>query len=765
MTPPTRGRWVALVPIFFLVISMPSATDAKTSVVWARKRLSRTCEPPYKFYSSAHTAGAAPCCATIEGLCPGGTACPSSGICLDANTACVPGPVVDRPNVILFVSDDQGACQYGMSEECRSPQSGTPTPTPKTPNIDLLAGFGTVFPVAHNTASWCFPSLASALTGRFQKDFSNRKVSDALFSTIPNVLRGLTGDASAGADPYNAGNAIGGYCTLLGGKFVASLDQSTFDARTKSSFRVLGRNDCIAGPAGSAPRCGSAVSAAYAPLTLGRSTDVFNFLDMLLYVQPSSQPPQYAMQHFFVWYAPHLPHEPFRAPQVVRDYLFGGLGSYPLGGAMDLGRWCTGPACPPVVQAFDEGDFGTLRDFYANVWWTDDNLREIRKFLAMESAAHCIGPEGRSRFDVTDPALCPGVWSTVLPDLSRNTVLMFFSDNGFDLPNSKHEYTENGYRTALFVFDPRSLADVPHWDPEQAGPPPQPRKREAVAHTNDILPTALGLALGTAGSQPCPVGPDGRACDGHDLRPQLVDAPGGPAPIEALRHASCGHETNRPTAPTRSRFLVTRPGSVGRCTRTANAACATNAECTAGEFCLGGFCAKTSPDTPCSTTATCSPGAACQGGACRVGPACVDDGDCTALLGAGYACAGREQHWCRNDPNVPCTTSADCPVCPTVGTSPVPCKRLCEARMFKYYADPGTVPGPELVDLFIDPDENGLHSGKGALINSLSDPSGPYATTIRRLNCCIDDWWPDAVGQIGTRCQSGDSCPADFVCE
>jgi arylsulfatase A-like enzyme len=764
MPSPRRALWTSLALLIGFGACLPPAVDAKVPVVWARKRLPKTCEPPHRFYSSAHVPGAAPCCPMVEGACAGGAACPPSGVCPGDGKACMPDRTVERPNIILFVSDDHGACHYGASEECRSTQTGSPLPAPRTPNLDLLAGHGTVFPVAHNTAGWCFPSLASTLTGRHQKTFTNRKVNDLFYATIPNVLRKLEGDPNAVADPFNAGNAIGGYCTMLAGKFIAALDETTFDARAKSGNRTLGRNACVAGPPGSAPRCGTSVEATYAPFTTGRATDVFNFLDMLLYRVPGSSPAEYRMQNFFVWYAPRIPHAPLRAPDPVRHHLFGGLGAYPRGGLMNLAQWCTGGTCAPVVQAFDEVSSGTGHEFYANVWWGDDNIRELRKFLALESAPHCIGADGRSRFDVTNPASCPGTWSGVAPDLPRNTVFMHLADNGWHLPRSKHAYTENGYRTALYVFDPRTLPEVPHWDPEQAGPPPPARKSEALAHTNDALPTALGLALGTPGSQACPVGPDGRACDGRDLRPHLADAPGGPAPIETLRRATCGHETNRPTSPTANRFLVTRPGSVGRCVRATSPACATTADCGAGEFCLGGLCAPAATETTCATTATCPAGAACLGGRCRSGPPCADTSDCTGLLGAGYVCEGREQRWCRNDPNVACSTSADCPACPSVAGNAVPCKRLCEARTFKLYASPGTVPGPELVDLFLDPDEHGLHSGSGALIKSMSTMTGPYASTIRRLNCCIDEWWPEIAATAGSLCSAGFSCPADFSC-
>jgi hypothetical protein len=104
-------------------------------------------------------------------------------------------------------------------------------------------------------------------------------------------------------------------------------------------------------------------------------------------------------------------------------------------------------------------------------------------------------------------------------------------------------------------------------------------------------------------------------------------------------------------------------------------------------------------------------------------------------------------------------------VCPSVDGSPVPCGRLCEARVLKFYATPGSVPGAELSDLFLDPDEHGLHRGMpGSLIADLSDPQGAYASSMARMNCCIDDWWPEIVAQTGTLCTPGLSCPADLTC-
>ena len=100
---------------------------------------------------------------------------------------------------------------------------------------------------------------------------------------------------------------------------------------------------------------------------------------------------------------------------------------------------------------------------------------------------------------MSDPAACQGTWaSSVSPDSARNTVIIYLTDNGWFLPNSKHAYTENGYRTRLLVFDPRNLASVPDWDPTQQTPPPVHEVAE-LAHSTDVLPTALGYALDTPG--------------------------------------------------------------------------------------------------------------------------------------------------------------------------------------------------------------------------------------------------------------------------
>src|SRR5262245_20857150 len=211
----TRGSIVLLVLAAALIA--PAPVPAK-KLQWS-KRLGK-CEPPAVFYSPNHRPGTLPCCPTVEGVCAGGGACPAAGIRPADGKTCEPAAITPRPNVVLFISDDQGYCDYGTAGECRSVQTGTPIPPPSTPNLDVLAGYGTIFPIAHNTASWCFPSLATIVTGRYQKSFGHKGKVGEKFVTIPRVLHTLGDDPGAPIDPYNSSrNRVGGYCTFLGGKF------------------------------------------------------------------------------------------------------------------------------------------------------------------------------------------------------------------------------------------------------------------------------------------------------------------------------------------------------------------------------------------------------------------------------------------------------------------------------------------------------------------------------------------------------------------
>jgi hypothetical protein len=755
---PAGGGFPFLLLLGLAAVLRPASEAGALGLRWSL----RTCEPPTVFYSPSHQSGSPPCCPSVEGICPGGDACPTGGVCPDGS-ACVPGAITARPNIVLLLADDQGACHYGTAGECRSGETGTPIPPPSTPNLDVLAGYGTVFPIAHNTASWCYPSIASLLTGRYARNYGGPSHIGDRLTTIPKALRGLTG-ASAPADPWNAGNVIGGYCTFLGGKFTPSTGDHGFDA--VATGRRLGRTRCQPGINGGPPRCGSETSSIYRPTTVLHMEDLFEFLESLKIRLPntgSGPTAEFAMQHFFAWVAPRVPHQPLRAPDEIENYLFGRVASPALGGLFQLGQYCRNGFCPPVVAAFNEWNFGTNRAYYANVWWIDDLVREIRKYLARVSVPHCIDPDGNGRYDVSGPAQCRGVWaSPVAPQPERNTVIIYLSDNGWFLPDSKHRFTENGYRTRIIVFDPRTLPHLPGWDGLREAAPPAHEALE-LAHSTDVLTTALGYALNAPGAQECPIASDGTRCDGRDLRPYVAQS-GVPPATTPLRLALCGHQTKHSTSPTRFRYLLTRPGSVGRCIDLDAPPCTTAAQCARGAACLGGHCTP-SAEPPCVGDSQCGEGAACLGGRCRPAPSCIDDAACAELFPGGrYACLEREAKWCRNAPGVRCGTHADCPACPPgPGATAPPCGRVCEPRQLKLYVMPrGGGAKAQLTDLFLDPDEQGLLSRKrGTLVDDLSEPDGRYASTIQRLNCCIDDWWPDAAAS-GTSCAGG--CPTDFSC-
>lgn len=754
-----RWRSIALLLLSALILAAPGAAEA---VRWGRRPTS-LCEPPSSFYGPAHQNGRTPCCATQPGVCPGGVACPANGTCPGTAIRCLPAADRIRPNVVLIISDDQGSCHYGTAGECRSAESGTPIPPPATPNLDVLAGHGTVFPIAHNTAAWCFPSLNSMLTGRYQRSMQGSRNLSERFATIPSVLRSLEGEAGTTPDPFDPQSSIGGYCSLLGGKFTGAGGKSAFDAQSRLGARRLGKTPCSSGGTGQPPLCGSDRGAGVDPLSIPAMRDLFEFVDGMFY-PVAGQPGTFATQPFFSWYAPRIPHAPLRAPDVILQYLFAGRTG--LGGVFQLGALCRGSLCPSAVRAFDDSNVGTEREFYGSVWWVDDNVRELRKYLARKSAPHCILRSGGSRLGATSPAQCTGgTWATrFTTPVDRNTVLIYLSDNGWFLPDSKHSFTENGYRTRLFVYDPRTVDPAPPWRAADAVRA-QPNESPELAHSTDLLPTILGFALDTPASQACPESDDGTPCDGRDLRPHLRTTAGPAAPQAPLRHALCGHATQRGSAPSRQRYLLTRPGSVGRCVDVTLPACQGTSDCAGGRTCIGGRC-MTTVETGCASTAQCAKGSLCLAGRCVAGPPCLDDVSCiSAFQNLAAHCAAREAKWCRNAPNQECATAADCPVCPPVapGAASPPCGRVCEPRQLKLYLGTGHE-GTELVDLFSDPDEHRRRAGDDPLVRAMSSPNGVYGADVRRLSCCVDDWWPEGASG-GTACApSTHACPADFVC-
>ena len=71
-------------------------------------------------------------------------------------------PVRD-PNILIIVADDLGYADLGF-------QGGTDIPTP---GIDALAANGVRFSNGYVTGTWCSPTRAGLLTGRYQQRFGD----------------------------------------------------------------------------------------------------------------------------------------------------------------------------------------------------------------------------------------------------------------------------------------------------------------------------------------------------------------------------------------------------------------------------------------------------------------------------------------------------------------------------------------------------------------------------------------------------------------
>lgn len=81
----------------------------------------------------------------------------------------------DRPNVLVFLSDDVGWGEYGF-------QGATDIPTP---NIDSIARNGVRFTQGYVSGPYCSPTRAGLLTGRYQTRFGHEFNSTARQSGLP----------------------------------------------------------------------------------------------------------------------------------------------------------------------------------------------------------------------------------------------------------------------------------------------------------------------------------------------------------------------------------------------------------------------------------------------------------------------------------------------------------------------------------------------------------------------------------------------------
>jgi len=556
------------------------------------------CEAPETFYSAAHDLSiTTPCCPRAMERCPGGVACvgPMCAAPYD-DVPCSPGPPTDRPNVILFLSDDQGYCHYGfMGPGCRTSKSGAAVPVPATPNLDRLVlqpenqGRARLFEITLANSAFSPTARQTIVTGQLLKENNDPNVPRRF---LPQLLQGPDGPA---------------YCSFGGGGKVGSSDLAGAGFNASHSSRQLGKTPCEAAPCApncdEPPRCGADQTTEELSAS---DLSPFDFIDAMLIgprVDGELDPGvTYTLaQPFFMWYGTALPHVPHRPPAVIEDwthppspidYLFGESFANP-------GQPRFPFADPFYALAFDNVLERHFPGLYGMIWWGDDGLKQLRDRL-----------EGIQVWDAA---------GTQAVSLWERTVIIYTADHGNDLPRSKRKFTQNGYRSVMIVHD-GGLA------PSAV----ETRIERELTHAVDIMPTVLDYAGHTIPPLP-----------GHSLRPYLGTSPP-PAPV---RNTVCGHET-RSSKVKQGRVIRTRPGAVGRCAPVTGAACSDDADCAAG-VCLLGTCGS---GTLCLEAGDCPVGETCAHRTqrwCRYGrhpvnelhvapvdqqptTACATDADCVA---------------------------------------------------------------------------------------------------------------------------------------
>jgi hypothetical protein len=494
------------------------------------------CEPPEVFYSAAHDpAVTAPCCPQTPERCPAGVAC-SGGFCAApyGSIPCTAPSGADVPNIIVVLNDDQGWCHYGfMGPGCGTSTTGMLVPVPETPNIDRLAlqpandGKGRLFEISYSNAAWSLPARETLQMGLVRKDVDDSFVAERY---IPEQL----------AQP---GGPV--FCSFgAGGKLGGSKSESLLGFAAWNSGRKWGRYNCAPAPCfpncDDPPLCGPDLP----DETPDNVQDVFDFVASTLLgprdgsgnLLPATTYTQ--AQPFMVWISSSLPHGKHKPPvaiedryHFIEDYLFGQSFANP-------GQPRFPFADPAYALAWN---LGLERDFaglYGMIWWGDDGIRHLRNFF-----------ESVQVWDHT---------GTTATSLWERSVVVFTTDNGADLPRAKRNFTENGYRSPLVIYDSR-LPSAPG----------ETRVEQELTHAIDLLPTLLDFAGKTIPPTP-----------GHSLKPYLDAVP----PAAPIRNTLCGHET-KGTKPKANRYLRTRPGSVGRCSVTTTTQCLEDADCPGGETC------------------------------------------------------------------------------------------------------------------------------------------------------------------------------------
>jgi arylsulfatase A-like enzyme len=413
------------------------------------------------------------CCAQTEFRC-------------DADTVSPVDPA--RKNILLLIADDLGYCHYGFMGPpepgkfrldeltCRNrygatgrrpngqfpydrSKNETGTPRVITPALDDLAEHGAVFTRTHVAGVACIPSRRTLMLGRYQRhvqaliaysDGSHECqiaphgcISDAdcpdagdfcrPVRTLPRVLDDATG---------------GDYESFAIGKLqflnpVPGFDETDLGGGT----RDLGQYHCLHGCTKEEGCCASCQEC-LADLAAGRIpekartaiAEIPDFIERRTIVREEG-PDGIASEQthpFFVWYGPSMPHG--------------------------------GPKPEPFfVDLYADSGLSTRnKDQFARISWYDSTVATLVDYL--RGSCVCMpGPNGPTKQSLFD-----------------NTVVFALADQGFLLPRSKGQPSENGHRTTMIVSAPGHRAP---------GTPVAPHVfSDQIAHVSDIMQTMLAYA-------------------------------------------------------------------------------------------------------------------------------------------------------------------------------------------------------------------------------------------------------------------------------
>lgn len=431
-------------------------------------------------------------------------------------------------------------CPHTATETYRksSLDSYVADPVSMTPNLDRLASNGVVFTRAHVHGNSCKPSRAAMTFGMHHRHMKSASAApESIAAWVADVGKGhmrilwgkgevITATQGGYQDGETGNGPATGRYKCKPGSHEAECKQAV-DAAETAVARILDDQDPPAdiftdippearrGKNGMDRMFGEVFEQAVGGGTLIESTNVTQegAGKGACTTLPGTKCNSKWNAPFFLWYAPKQPHKG-GAGQSYHD-LYDGLGK-------------------------------SARNHFARVSQVDTAAGALEDEL--RRACVCVKQPGSPPTRKAESLL-------------ENTVIFYFADHGFLLPESKRNPSENNHRTVMIISDPR------HRDGTLA-----PRLYEyELASSIDILQTVMDYAKGLDAPPPnfprLPIVPGGGVKDqrgyqfARDLKPFVNDEKSG------LRQVLYGEEASDgiATSDTRPRYLIPRPGNVGIC--------------------------------------------------------------------------------------------------------------------------------------------------------------------------------------------------------